>query len=143
MMATDIEQWLKDEKEAWATQDMKKIASVYSDDCIYQDLAAQKICHGQGEIHDFMVYTVKIFPDFKYDIESFFFSGDHVCMEFVMSGTYMGDIPGLPPANGKSFSLRAAHICELRGGKAMRVTDYYDKVSLMQQLEILPSSPEP
>jgi len=85
--------------------------------------------------------TFTAFPDFKIETKSFFTSDDHVCIEAVMSGTHMGNFPGLPPATVKSFSVRGAHICELRGGKAMRVTDYYDGASLMRQLGLLPSPP--
>jgi len=140
---TDIEQWIKGEEEAVSSQDVEKILSFYTDDCIYEDVAIGKICHGKEEIRAFLMEVFKAFPDFKVETKSFFASGDHVCIEVVISGTYMGNIPGFPPANGKSFSVRAAHICELRGGKAMRVTDYYDMASLMRQLDLLPSPPEP
>lgn len=142
-MATDIEQWIKGEEEAWSSQDVEKILSFYTDDCIYEDLAVGKINYGKEEIRAFIMDGLKAFPDLKVETKSFFASGDHVCIEGVMSGTYMGDIPGLPPANGKSFSVRGAHICELRGGKAMRVTDYYDMASVNRQLGLLPSPPEP
>lgn len=142
-MATDIEQWIKGEVERWSSQDGEKILSFYTDDCIYEDVAIGKIHHGKEEIRTFLMDTFKAFPDFKVETKSFFASGDHVCIECVMSGTYMGDMPGLPPANGKSFSVRCAHICELRGGKAMLVADYYDMASMMKQLDLLPSPPEP
>jgi steroid delta-isomerase-like uncharacterized protein len=145
IMAMDIEQWIKGEEEAWSSQDVEKTLSFYTDDCIYEDLALGRILHGKEEVRAFIMDCFTAFPDFKVEKKSFFASGDHVCSESVMSGTYLGSLPllGWPPANGKSFSVRVAHICELRGGKAMRVTDYYDGASVGRQLGLLPSPPGP
>ena len=100
-MATEIEQWIKGEEEAWSSQDIERILSFYTDDCIYEDLAVPKINRGKEEIRAFVTDTFAAFPDFKVETKSFFASGDRVCIESVMSGSYMADIPGLPPANGK------------------------------------------
>jgi len=136
----DIEQWVKGEDEAWNSHDVDKVLSFYSDDCVYEDLAAQKINHGTDEIRTFLVNAFKGFPDSKIETKSFFVSGDHVCAEFVWSGTYLADIPGLPPATGKSLSIRGVHIIELRGNKAISITDYYDGASMMRQLGFLPTT---
>jgi steroid delta-isomerase-like uncharacterized protein len=140
---TDIEQWIKGEEEAWSSQDIEGILSFYTDDCIYEDLAGPTICRGKEEIRTYAMNVFAAFPDVKIETKSFFVSGNHMCIEAVISGTYLGNIPGSPPANGKSFSVRCAHICELHGGKATRVTDYYDMASVMRQLDLLPSPPEP
>ena len=137
---SDIAQWKKGETEAWNAHDVEKVLSYYADDCIYEDLAAQKINRGRDEISVFVENAFKGFPDLKIETKNIFISGDYVCSEFIWGGTYMADIPGLPPANGKSFSVRGAHIVKLRGDKAISITDYYDGASMMQQLGLLPST---
>ena len=142
-MATDIELWVQGEGDAWSSQDVERILSYYTDDCVYEDLAVEKVCRGKEEVRAFCEEVLRAFPDFKVETKSFFCSGNQVCMEAVMTGTYKADIPGLPPANGKAFSVRGAHICQLREGKAFRVTDYYNMVAVMRQLGMLPSPPQP
>jgi steroid delta-isomerase-like uncharacterized protein len=142
-MAMDIEKWVSDETAAWSSQDIKKILSLYTDDCIYEDLAVGKVSNGREELRVFIKGAFIAFPDFKVEIKSFFASPDHVCIENVLTGTHMGNIPGLPPATGKSLSDRGAPICELREGKAIRASDYYDMASVMRQLGLLPSPPQP
>lgn len=137
-MAADVVQWVKGEGEAWSSQDVERILSYYTDDCVYEDLAVEKVSSGKEEVRAFCEGAVRAYPDFKVVTKSFFCSGNRVCIEGVMSGTYKGDIPGLPPANGKAFSVRVAHVCELRECKAFRVTDYYNLVTMIRQLGFLP-----
>jgi steroid delta-isomerase-like uncharacterized protein len=138
-MATDIELWVKEEEEAWSSQDVEKILSYYTDDCVYEDLAIEKVSRGKDEVRAFCENALRAFPDFKVETKSFFYSGNQICIEGVMTATYKADIPGLPPANGKAYSVRAAHICQLREGKAFRVTDYYNLMAVMTQLGMLPA----
>lgn len=142
-MANDAERWAKEEATAWCSGDVEKILSFYTDDCVYEDFALGKVCRGMGELRPFISDAYTAFPDFKVELKSCFTSGDRVCMESVFSGTHRGNIPGLPPPTGRAFSVRCAHICELREGKAFRVADYYDMASMLRQLGVLPSSPQP
>jgi steroid delta-isomerase-like uncharacterized protein len=73
-------------------------------------------------------------------MKSFFSTGDPIASEWVMSGTHAGDVPGLP-ATGKSFSIRGASIIELHKGKVSRQTDYYNLVSFLKQVGLLPETP--
>jgi len=142
-MATDVEGWVQEETTAWNSGDVEKILSYYTDDCVYEDLAVGRVNHGKEELRTFFKEAYTAFPDFRVELKSFFASGGHLCIEGLMKGTHKGNIPGFPPATGKTFSVRAAHVCELREGKAFRVTDYYDMASLMRQLGMLPPPPEP
>jgi len=57
-----------------------------------------------------------------------------------MSGTFLGDWPGLSPT-GKSFSVRGASVCEVYGGKLKRESLYYDGLTFLQQLGVMPEMP--
>ena len=139
----DVEKWIKGEDEAWSTHDVEKILSFYTEDCIYEDVADGKIVHGKDEFRVFITGFFKAVPNIKIKTTSFFVSGNHACLEGVMSGTPKGGTEGFPLPNDKSFSVRVAHICELREGKVAKATDYYDGASLMKQLGLLPSPQEP
>jgi steroid delta-isomerase-like uncharacterized protein len=140
-MATDAEQWVRGEDAAWASRDIETILSCYTDDCVYEDLAVEKVCHGKEEIRGFIKGAFTAIPDFKVEIRSVFTSGSQVCIEGVLSGTHTGNSPNLPPPTGKTFSVRGAHICELRGNRASRVTDYYNRVTMLRQLGVLSPAP--
>jgi steroid delta-isomerase-like uncharacterized protein len=140
-VAMDIEKWVQGEDAAWASRDVEKILSFYADDVIYEDLAMGKVNHGKEELRAFIKPMLARCPNLKVEMKSFFASGDHLCIQVVLSGTQTGNVPGLPPATGKSFSVRCAHIIELQGDKAGRATDYYDWTTVMRQLGLLPPPP--
>ena len=93
---------------------------------------------GKEELKAFASATFTAFPDFKVELTSRFFAGDWAASEWIMSGTQTGDLPGIP-ATGKSFSIRYASIMELKDGKIRRNADYWNLVSLLQQLGLMPS----
>ena len=59
-----------------------------------------------------------------------------VVAEWVTTGTFRRDFRG-KPANGRSFRRRGCAVAEVNGGKIVRYRDYYDRVTLLQQLDLL------
>ena len=127
--------------EAWNSQDLNIVDEVFADDGFYEDLFAGTKREGREAIKAGFAETHDAVPDFKAELTRIFSSGSMIACEWVMSGTQAGDYPGLP-ATGKSFSVRGASIAQVRGGKIVRWTDYYDGFAFLQQLGVvsLPSS---
>jgi steroid delta-isomerase-like uncharacterized protein len=139
-VTTDIAQWVRDEDAAWASRDVERILSLYAENCVYEDLAAGKYSKGRTQIRAYLEEAFRGIPDFRVELKSFFGSADRVCSEGVMRGTHTGSIVGLPAPTGKAFAVPYAHVCQLRDGKAVRITDYYDMVSMLRQLGLLSGS---
>ena len=68
-----------------------------------------------------------------------FVAGDRAVVEWVVSGTYSADFPGLPPAAGQRFSFQGASVFELADGKIRRYTEYWDAYVFLVQLGALPA----
>ena len=132
-MATDVERMFEDYLAAWNSHDVEKIASFFTDDCVYEDVALGAVNRGKEQVRAYLSGTFNGFPDFKIERTSNFVAGDWRGAEWIMSGTHTGDIPGLP-VTGKSFSIRGASITKLRGGKIARNTDYWNLISMLEQL---------
>jgi len=139
-MAINMKKVAADVIGAWNSHDVDKIASFFTDDCVYEDLAFGMVARGKKEINDFLKVTFVWSPDLKFELKSFFSVGGRTASEWVMTGTHAGEVPGIP-ATGKSFSVRGASIEELRGGKISRHSDYYNVVSFLQQVGLLPETP--
>ena len=126
---------------AWNSHDWNKVAAFFTDDCVYEDAAVDRVCHGKQELKAFGD-ELKVFradgPIFE--LKSAFVSGDWMVSEWVMSDTYAGGIPGLEAAVGKKYSIRGASISELHKGKISRNTDYWNMASFLQQLGLMPSA---
>jgi hypothetical protein len=63
-------------------------------------------------------------------------------MERVDSGTFAHSHILAMTATGKTFSLRAASIVQLHKGKVIRQSDYYNAVTFMQQVGLMPMQPK-
>ena len=139
-MATDVERMFEDYLAAWNSHDVEKIASFFTDDCVYEDVAVGAVSRGKEELKAFASTTFAAFPDFKVEPTSRFVAGDWAGTEWIMRGTQTGDLLGIP-ATGKSFSIRGASIRELHEGKIRRNADYWNMASFLQQLGLMPGAP--
>ena len=138
-MATNVERMWKDYFKAWNLHDVEKITSFFTDEGVYEDVAAWLVNRGKKEISEFIKTTFTWSPDVKFEMKSFFSTGEWIGSEWLMAGTHGGDVPGLP-ATGKSFSIRGASITELRKGKISRNSDYWNVFSFMQQVGLMPET---
>jgi steroid delta-isomerase-like uncharacterized protein len=137
----DLERRIKELMQAWTSHDVEKVLSFYTDDCAYEDVASGKVSHGKEELRAFSKENFTTAPDLKIELKSLIASGDHLAMEWVMSGTQTGKLGNLP-ATGKSFSVRGVSISELKDGNIQHNIDYCDGASIMRQLGVLPQQPK-
>ena len=128
-LSNAIDQWA----EGWSTHDMERVASVFTDDCIYEDVALGVVNRGKAELIAFGNGFIAGVPDLQVEVTSRFASGDKAAAEWKMSGTHTGDLPGMP-ATGKTFSLRGVSTFELRGDRVTRCSDYWDVATFQKQL---------
>jgi steroid delta-isomerase-like uncharacterized protein len=130
--------------------DLKNIVERYMENiacCDFQKI--EQLYHGQyfyigsdGKNHkgpdarfDVAGLSLREFPDLSYEIVNMYQSGNTVITEFIIRGTHMGDLMGIPPTNRK-IEVPACNIIEIREGRIYSEREYFDKVYLMQQLGI-------
>ena len=133
-----VKSMFKDYEAAWASHDVKKITSFFTNDCIYEDVASGAVRNGKKELEAFIKNILTAFPDLKVEIKSIFVSGDWVGSEWIMTGTRSGPSPYLPSAK-KKFSIRGASITELQSGKIKRNSDYWNMTSYLRQVGLMPN----
>ena len=124
------ERMVRDFWAIWTSYDIEKVATFLTDDCVYEDVAREKILHGKTDMKDCFR---SIDPDFYLEIKSIFSAGNFEASEWVMSGTNTIDAPDLK-ATQKKYSIRGASIIEYRENKIYRQTDYWSLAALIQQL---------
>jgi len=139
MAISSLEKLIEDWALAWSSPtEVEKFTSLFTDDCVYEDVALGAVSHGKAELQGFYNMTFNVFPDFKVELASQFIAGNRAGAEWTFSGTHKGDLPGLPATN-KHVSVRAASIFELEGGKLKRCTDYFDMATVLKQIGVLPA----
>jgi len=139
MATSGVEKLLDDWAAGWSSHNTEKFLSIFTDDCLYEDVTFGVVNRGKKELRAYADDVFAGVPDFKMELTARFAAGSRAGMEWVMSGTHKGDFPGMP-ATGKRFSVRGVTIIELEAGKIRRNSDYWDAATMMRQLGLLPSN---
>jgi predicted ester cyclase len=79
------------------------------------------------------------FPDMQATIDVIFAEGDMVTTRFTMTGTFKGEMMGIPPT-GNKFTLAGILITHWEGGKEVEAWEAYDTLAWYRQLGISPPS---
>lgn len=140
-MRSGIQKMLLDENAAWNAHDVDRIAAFYTEDCIKEDVAMGTSTRGKEEMNALHHRVFAAFPDLKIELTSCFQTDERAATEWIMSGTYAHQLPGLPPATRRSFSVRGSSIMQLDRGRISRVADYWNFLSFLQQLGLAPEEP--
>ena len=82
---------------------MEKVLALVTNDCVYEDVTFGVVNRGKAELRMFASGVFAGVPDFKIQPTSQFIADTWASVEWTMSGTHKGDLPGMP-ATGKRFS---------------------------------------
>jgi steroid delta-isomerase-like uncharacterized protein len=146
MVTSTISKLSQDYLAAFNSHNMERFISFYANDCVVEDIGLAQTYHGVREVRKTYENLYKAFPDIKMEFKNDFRSGDWSATEWVMTGTNTGELSGLGnmpavPATNKKMSHKGATIVQWRGDKIIRETDYYNVITMMQQLGLMPSMP--
>ena len=118
---------------AWSLHRPEAIEAIFTDDAVYEDVAAGQRHNGKKAIKEFLCATFAWAPDFRVNMLSLTIGNDSAATEWISEGIQTGPIGDLP-ASGNGFRLRGASILTFRDGKIANVTDYYDMTTFKRQL---------
>ncbi len=146
-MTSELERMLNDWAIAWSSNDSsndpERVLALFLDDCVFEDVTFGVVVHGKDELRSFVKGAFAAVPDFKYGLTSRFADRQWAVIEWVMSGTHKGDLPGMPATGNRFSSVRGSSILELEAGKIRRESDYWDAATFMKQVGLLPSQSPP
>jgi steroid delta-isomerase-like uncharacterized protein len=142
-----IRQLVNELYAAWSLHEPDRIDAIFSDDAAYEDVAGGQVLRGKIEIKQLLRVAFGWAPDFGVTMTSLTIAGDTGTTEWVIEGTQSGPVQAGPlgelPATGRTFRLRGASILVFRGGRIVRVTDYYDMATFLRQLGATFAAPKP
>ena len=78
------------------------------------------------------------FPDWHSTVEEMLVEGDRVAERWTGRGTHRGEFQGIPPT-GKSVAVPGVVFYRIADGKIAEFRGQFDRLSLMQQLGVVPS----
>jgi steroid delta-isomerase-like uncharacterized protein len=119
---------------AWSG-DTARVAVIYADDVVGVDYATGERFDGADSIRSHIEGIHAGYRDLEITLTSGFICGNHAALEYVFSGTYIGQQPA---GSGLPVSSNNVTLFELADGKIVRETHYYDYYSVLKQLGALP-----
>lgn len=123
----------------WAAlnaHDFGRAASAIAEDCHWESVAAETRHYGPTDIVNGLGDAAAAFPDWRGEIVSLYAAGSVVIVEWRTSGTFTNAFRGREP-NGKRFERRGCSVAEVSGGRIRRYRDYYDRATMLSQLDLL------
>ena len=127
--------------ELYNAGDLDGYMELYAEDAV-QTMAEGITFRGRGEIRERLARELVGFPDATYTIGGFVQDGDAFADEFVFEGTHTGPFP-LPdgtelPPTGKRVQIRGMEFVQMRDGKIAVDNLYWDNLSALAQLGLVP-----
>lgn len=97
------------------------------------------VTHGQEELRAHVEGLKAAFPNFSLVVSNGFVAGDWAAAEWVVTGTYSGQFPGLPAGSGQSITIHGSSILELEDGKIRADREYWDAYAFLVAAGALPA----
>lgn len=125
--------------DAWNNRDYDAIAGGVTPDCTIVDMGSGRTLQGPD---GFVAFTRALFdamPDGQFTLDHVTVQGDTVVVEYTGRGTNTGDLvlpAGTVPATGRSITVHACEIDEIKNGKISSSRVYVDSGAIMAQLGI-------
>ncbi len=129
-------------EEAWNKGNLSIIDEVIVPDIVIHDLGnpAGEI-RGREAVKAQRVMFCTAFPDLHLTIEDTITEGDEVMVRFTARGTHLGELLGIAPT-GKQVVVTGIAIDRYADGKVVEGWGYFDRLSLLQHLSMIPQGLE-
>ena len=126
-------------EDAWLDQDIPRLQSLFTDDCVYEDMALGARNLGLAGIAKFAHEVYGTMPDFQVRFVKKC-AVDHLgASEWVIEGTWNGPFEGRD-CTGRKVRFTGLSLYEFRDGKISLVQDCWDYTVLIKQFGVLPEA---
>jgi SnoaL-like polyketide cyclase len=120
-------------------EELLQLLSLMSLDVRYEDVPTSSVFHGHQGIQDVCEAAHAWSEDVSMRVTSRQTDGDHFAIEVIASGTNTGAM-GSSPATGRLFSYPMASVGRFGpDGLVLEHRDYWDLMSFLRQLVMLPA----
>jgi len=123
--------------DALNRHDPDGVAAAFAPDCVLTDVGVGQRAQGRDAIRATAVGFIAMFTKLRIEKTVTLSEGERYASEWVMTGTYTGDAPGLP-ATGRSFRVLGAGVGEVRDGLIVRGTESWNMADFLTQVGVLP-----
>src|SRR3954468_5225528 len=122
----------------WNNGDITKMLTHYNDDIVFVNIAMGETYNGKAEEREFLEQLFGALPDLELDVTLRVPKGKYVAEEYHIRGHHKGSFFGIP-ATGKYVDIPCVSMVELRDGKLKEDHFYFDVMTALRQMGLVPS----
>jgi steroid delta-isomerase-like uncharacterized protein len=122
----------------WNAHDLDSLLELYDEQIVWYNAALEETYRGHQEVRTFLGAFLGGFPDLTFTVVSRFARGDEVSERWRIEGTHLGTFIGIP-ATRRRMRLDGLSSIRMREGKFLQDNFFFDSMSAMRQLGIMPS----
>lgn len=126
-------------EDAWCDQDIPRLQSLFTEDCVYEDMALGAVNRGKAGIARFAEEVYGTMPDFRVRFVKKFAVDDAGASEWVIEATWRGPFEGRD-CTGRKIRFTGLSLYEFRNGKISLARDCWDYTVLIKQFGVLPEA---
>lgn len=129
--------------ESFNDADWNRLDSLLAPDSVYDEVGSGRTARGAAEVVEIYKGWKQAMPDAQGAVTNAIEAGDTAVLEVTWNGTFTGQWAtpeGPVEATGKHQTSRACIVATVADGKVKESHQYFDSMSLMQQLGLLSES---
>jgi steroid delta-isomerase-like uncharacterized protein len=136
----EIPRVLRTYLETWNTGDMDTCVALFAPDGTYSDPTLPEPTAARSLKGHFAGFFTG-FPDIKFETVGLDAISDNLWVwRSIGRGTHTGSLRGVPPT-GRKLAQPGCEFIEIRNGRIRSVVGYFDRLTMLTQLGLAPSSP--
>ena len=127
--------------DAFNRSDWDGCRALLTANSVYDEVGSSRRLEGVNDIITTLQGWKEAMPDIKGTVNNSFASGNTANLEITWQGTHTGPLQspsGVIEATGKQQTTRSNFVMNIEGGKIGESRNYFDMLSFMQQLDVLP-----
>lgn len=125
-------------------QNLEYVDEAYGEDIVIHLVPLDEDLEGLEAVKDWVRDLHAAFPDFETEIVDVIATEDAFVTRYEMTGTHEGKLPDLDiEPTMKQVTVPGVSIHEMDGDKATEAWWYYDQLSMLRQLGVVPETPTP
>ena len=121
---------------------LEKSLTAFATDSQHTNVPLGITLPGSEGYKQFVMFFAEAFPDSRVEVTNVFATEDQCVLEYTGRGTNTGPLhlpAGDIPATGRRAELRICDVTRIKNGKIVSYYTYYDTMTLLQQLGLVPA----
>lgn len=123
--------------EAWSTHDIEKLTSLFTEDCLYEEVASGNKYTNKKGVEEYVNSIISGVPDTEIEIVTIASNDNMSVVEWIWKGTNSVGWPSMGiPATNKYFELRGVSVMIIENNLIKRNSDYWDWYTFLTSIGV-------